>query len=257
MDKPQVLYGRHPVAEVLRAGRRRVHRLLLAEGAEVKGVLSEVLREAASQSIPVDHVSRNELGAYGSQHQGLVALVDPYPYVHLSDILARAAERGEPPLVLLLDELQDPQNLGTLLRTAEAVGVHGVVLSQHRAVGVTESVSASSAGASEHLLITQSNLVQAMQGLRRAGAWNLGLEHGAGAQPLDDLDLTGPLGVVVGSEGRGLRRLVREKCDFLGDLPMRGRVDSLNAAVAGSIALYAIWGRRGYPGAAGAPGRPD
>jgi 23S rRNA (guanosine2251-2'-O)-methyltransferase len=251
VEKPQAVYGRHPVAEVLRARRRKVRRLLLAEGAEVKGVLSEVLREAAAQGIPLEHVSRSELGTYGNQHQGLVALADPYPYVHLSDILEQAVERGEPPLVLLLDELQDPQNLGTLLRTAEAVGVHGVVLSQHRAVGVTEAVTASSAGASEHLLITQSNLVQAMQALRRAGAWILGLEHSAEAQPLDKLDLTGPLGVVVGSEGRGLRRLVRDTCDFLGYLPMRGRVESLNAAVAGSVGLYAIWSRRGYPGAAG------
>jgi len=256
LDKPQAIYGRHPVAELLRARRRGVRRLLLAEGAEPKGVLDEILRQAAELGVPLEHVSRSQLGTYSPQHQGLVALVDPYPYVQLSDILERAAERGEPPLVLLLDELQDPQNLGTLLRTAEAVGVHGVVLTQHRGAGVTEAVVASSAGASEHLLIAQSNLVQALGALRRAGGWILGLERSAEAQPLDRLELKGPLGVVVGSEGHGLRRLVRENCDFLGYLPMRGQVDSLNAAVAGSIALYTIWSRRGYPGESPVQGRP-
>jgi 23S rRNA (guanosine2251-2'-O)-methyltransferase len=243
------VYGRRPVAEVLRAGRRRVRRLLLAEGVEPKGVLQEILRQAQAQGIPLQRLGRARLGAQGGQHQGLVAQVDPYPYVHLSDILDRAAERGEPPLVLLLDELQDPQNLGTLLRTAEAVGVHGVLLTQHRGVGVTPAVSASSAGASEHLLIARSNLVQAIQALQQAGAWILGLEHSLAARPLDQLELSGPLGMVVGGEASGLRRLVREKCDFLVDLPMRGRVESLNAAVAGSIVLYGIWARRGYPGA--------
>jgi 23S rRNA (guanosine2251-2'-O)-methyltransferase len=121
---------------------------------------------------------------------------------------------------------------------------------------VTEAVVASSAGASEHLLIAQSNLVQALGALRRSGGWILGLERSAEAQPLDRLDLEGPLGVVVGSEGHGLRRLVRENCDFLGYLPMRGRVDSLNAAVAGSIALYTIWSRRGYPGVSPGQGQP-
>jgi 23S rRNA (guanosine2251-2'-O)-methyltransferase len=255
VDEPQAIYGRHPVAELLRARRRRVRRLLVAEGAQARGVLGEVLREAAARGIPRDQVSRSRLNAYGAPHGGLVALADPYPYVQLDDILERAAELGEPPLVLLLDELQDPQNLGTLLRTTEAVGAHGVVLARHRGVGVSEAVVASSAGASEHLLIARANLAQAMQWLRRAGVWILGLERSPAAQPLDQLELSGPLGVVVGSEGAGLRRLVRETCDFLGYLPMRGRIAALNAAVAGSIALYSIWSRRGYRGAEPPAGR--
>lgn len=242
------IYGRHAVAEMLRARRRTVYRLLQAEGAETKGVLAEILRAAVELGVPIERVKRSQLDGYNRQHQGVVALAEPYPYAPLEDVQAQASQRGEPLLVLLLDQLQDPQNLGTLLRTAEAVGAHGVVLTPHRGAGVSPAVVASSSGASEHLLIAQENLVRAMGVLQQAGAWMLGLERRAGAQRLDQVDVAGPLGVVVGSEGSGLRRLVREKCDFLAYLPMRGRVDSLNASVAGSIALHAIWQRRGYPG---------
>jgi 23S rRNA (guanosine2251-2'-O)-methyltransferase len=246
--RTETIYGRNPVYEVVRAGRRQVYRLLLAEGVEPKGNLERAIRKAGAQRVPIVRVPRSTLDRASSSHQGIGAEVAPYPYVAVIDILEEAGKRGEPPFVLLLDSLQDPQNLGSLLRTAEAAGVHGVVIPGRRGVGVTQSVVSASAGASEHLLIAVENLAQAIERLKHAGVWIVGLENSPEAQPLDTAALSGSLGLVVGSEGEGMRRLVRQACDYLVRLPMRGRVDSLNAAVAGSIALYAAWAARGYPG---------
>jgi 23S rRNA (guanosine2251-2'-O)-methyltransferase len=149
-----------------------------------------------------------------------------------------ARQCGEPPFILILDVLQDPQNLGTLLRTAEAVGVHGVLLPLRHAATVTPAVVNASSGASEHLLIAQANLAQAITALKEAGLWVIGLEAGPGAQPPEQVRLDGALALVVGGEGSGMRDLVRKSCDMLLRLPMRGQVASLNAATAGSIALY-------------------
>jgi 23S rRNA (guanosine2251-2'-O)-methyltransferase len=174
-------------------------------------------------------------------HQGVTVEASPYTYAELDDILSDVADQLVPPLLLLLDLLQDPQNLGSLLRTAEAVGVHGVVIPQRRAVGVTPAVVSASAGAVEHLQVARvANLARTLDELKRRDFWVTGLDLGATTQVYDQVDLSGPLALVVGSEGSGLRRLVREKCDFLMQLPMRGRVASLNAAVAGSVALYEI-----------------
>jgi 23S rRNA (guanosine2251-2'-O)-methyltransferase len=171
-----------------------------------------------------------------------------YPYSNLPDVLDLAAGRGEPPLVLILDTLQDPQNLGTLLRTAEVTGVHGVLLPFRRTATVTPAVVHASSGASEHLLVVQANLAQSIASLKEAGVWVIGLESGAGALPPEQVRLDGPLALVVGSEAEGMRSLVRDSCDLLLRLPMRGRVASLNAAVAGSIALYLAWQARSFPG---------
>jgi 23S rRNA (guanosine2251-2'-O)-methyltransferase len=190
-------------------------------------------------------VSRDELDRLRVNHQGVAADVGDYPYVEWRRILARAETRHEPPLVLLLDLLQDPQNVGTLLRTAEAVGVHGVILQKRRAVGITPAVVSASSGAVEHLLVAQvTNLVRTMKALQEAGLWLVGLEDLPEAGRYDQADLDMPLGLVVGGEGGGMRRLVRETCDLVLRLPMRGRVNSLNAAVAGSIALYQCWQQR-------------
>ncbi len=248
-NKTEVIGGRNPVYEVLRAGRRRVHRLLVADGMRSRGRLQQALDLAAARGVPCETVSRAALDRLASNHQGLAAEAEPYPYVAAADILERARQAGEPPFVLLLDTLQDPQNFGTLLRTAEAVGVHGVILPVHQSVGVTAAVVSASSGASEHLLIARENLSQAVRTLQADGVWVVGLESSPEARPLASLDLGGPLGLVVGSEAEGMRRLVREGCDVLVRLPMRGRVDSLNAAVAGSIALYAAWAARRYAGA--------
>lgn len=251
MSAREWLYGRHPVYEALRAGRRRLYRLRVAEGVQVKGRLGDVLRLAETLDLPVEWAPRAMLDAVvpHGHHQGVVLEAGPYPYADLADMWARAEERGEAPLFLLLDALQDPQNLGTLLRTAEAVGVHGVILPRRRTVTVTPAVVSASAGASEHLLVGQANLVQAMAWLQERGVWVVGLEGSQAARPLAEVDLHGPLALVVGSEGAGLRRLVRERCDVLMRLPMRGAVDSLNAAVAGAVALYFVWQARGFAGA--------
>jgi len=233
--------GRNPVYEVLRTRRRDVFRLWVAAGVEEKGRLAEILKLAASRKLKVERVPRGQidnLGEAGSQAQGVALETSAYPYAALADILERAGERKEPLFVLLLDMIQNPQNLGTLLRTAEAVGVHGVVMPLRRAAGVTPAVVHASVGASEHLLVAQVNLAQAIDELKEAGAWVIGLEGGDEAQPSGSVRLDGPLALVVGNEGEGMRLLVRKNCDVLMRLPMRGQIESLNAAVAGSVALY-------------------
>jgi 23S rRNA (guanosine2251-2'-O)-methyltransferase len=237
-----LLYGRRPVYEVLRAGRRRVYRIVLIKGIhDTGGIIHEIVSLARAIDVPVAHSSRQELDRMARNHQGIVAETSTYPYFASSDILNFVAEQDEPPLFLLLDLLQDPQNLGSLLRTAEAVGVHGVFIPHRRAVGVTPAVVSTSAGAIEHLRIAQvTNLARTIEELKQHDVWVAGLDSTAEAQVYDRADLRGPLALVVGSEGSGLRRLVREKCDFLVQLPMYGCVASLNAAVAGSVALYEV-----------------
>jgi 23S rRNA (guanosine2251-2'-O)-methyltransferase len=161
-----------------------------------------------------------------------------YPYAEVADIVENAKNKNEPLFVLLLDSLQDPQNFGTLLRTAEAMGIHGIVLPLAHTVDVTPAVVNASSGASEHLLIAQANLVQAIEIFKKAGAWVVGLDESPKSQTPDKVRLDGGLAIVVGSEGEGIRQLVRQKCDFMLRLPMRGQIASLNASVAGSIVLY-------------------
>jgi 23S rRNA (guanosine2251-2'-O)-methyltransferase len=171
-------------------------------------------------------------------HQGVILEASGYPYRNLEDILDLARTRGEPPFVLILDTLNDPQNFGALLRTAEAVGVHGVLLPLARTVAVTPAVVNASSGACEHLLIAQMNLSQAIDELREANVWTVGLDESPESKDPSEMRLDGGLALVVGSEGEGIRPLVRSKCDFLLRLPMQGRIESLNAAVAGSVSLY-------------------
>ena len=232
--------GRNPVYEVMLAGRRQINRLLVAVGAEEKGRLAEIIQMAAKIGLPVDRVPRQRLDAYDENPQGVALEVSEYPYVDLQDMVELAEERGEDLFLLALDLIQNPQNLGTLLRTAEAAGVHGVLLPLARAATVTPAVVHASAGASEHLLITQANLAQAVERLKKTNAWVVGLDGGPQAQPVEQVRLDGPLVVVVGNEGEGMRPLTRKACDVLARLPMHGRVESLNAAVAGSIVLYLV-----------------
>jgi 23S rRNA (guanosine2251-2'-O)-methyltransferase len=237
----EILYGRQPVRETLRARRRQIFKLLVASGVKPRGIVAEILSQAEQANVPVQTVDRRELDRLGGEasHQGLAAEVSGYPYVELPALLEAAQKADEPPLLLLLDHVQDPQNLGSLLRTAEAAGVHGVVIPGRRAAGVTPAAVRASAGAAEYVCVAQiPNLVQAMTQLKAAGVWLAGLEARPEAQLYAQADLTGPLGLVVGSEGQGLARLVRESCDYLVRLPMHGQVESLNAAVAGAIALY-------------------
>lgn len=243
----ELLYGRNAVREALRAERRTLKRLVVSSGVQESGVIAEIIKLAEQVGVPVQRVERQQLDKLlrDANHQGVMLEAGDYPYVELDECLALAAERGEPPLLLLLDHLQDPQNIGTLLRTAEVVGAHGVAIPGRRAAEITPAVVNASSGATEHLrIVLVSNLAQTIANLQRHGVWTVGLEDDEQAQDLDTTDLNLPLALVVGAEGPGLARLVRERCDFLVRLPMAGKIASLNAAVAGSIALYNAWRQR-------------
>jgi 23S rRNA (guanosine2251-2'-O)-methyltransferase len=235
----EFIYSRNAVYETLRAKRRDVFRIQAAEGAQEKGNLIEILKMAKERKIPVERVQRPRLDKIHQNHQGVVAEVGAYPYADLVDILELARNKSELPFVLILDSLQDPQNFGTLLRTAEAIGAHGVVIPLAHSVEVTPAVVNASSGASEHLLVTRQNLSQAIDALKEENVWVVGLaQNGETIGAKTERHLTGATAIVVGSEGEGLRQLVRSKCDIVLKLPMRGKVESLNAAVAGSVALY-------------------
>ena len=234
----EIITGRNPVLEVFASKRRHIFRLLVAQGIERKGVVLEIFKQAQKMKVPVFEIPRKELDKNEENHQGLAVEVNEYPYSDLSIILRNARQKNEEPLILILDVIQNPQNLGALLRTAEAVGAHGVITPARRAAGVTPAVVHASAGASEHMLIAQQNLSQAISTLKEENIWVMGLEGSPEAQPVDRVNLDGPLALVVGSEGQGLRELTRKSCDVLISLPMSGKIGSLNAAVAGSITLY-------------------
>jgi 23S rRNA (guanosine2251-2'-O)-methyltransferase len=238
----EIICGKQAIREALRAG-RRVRRLFVAGSARETAPLRDLLALAAERRVPVQSVERADLDRLADHHQGVAAEVDPYAYTEFADLL-RAARAAAPPLYLVLDSLQDPQNFGTLLRTAAAVGVTGVVLPEHHAVGVTPGVRRASAGAVEHLRVARvTNLVRALDQLKAAGVWVVGLDAHA-ADSSDAVDARGPTAVVVGGEEQGLHRLVRESCDFLVALPMEPVLDSLNAAVAGSLVLYEYYRQR-------------
>jgi 23S rRNA (guanosine2251-2'-O)-methyltransferase len=242
-----LLYGRNAIREALRAGRRSFTRLLVSSGAQEVGTLGEVVKLAEQQKVPVSRIDRKELDRRlrDVNHQGAALECDEYPYAELEECLALAEERGQPPLLLLLDHLQDPQNVGTLLRTAEAVGVHGVVIPGRRAAEITPAVVNASSGATEHLRIASvTNLAQSIEMLQQGGVWVVGVEDDQRAKDVDRVDLNMPLALVLGAEGPGLARLTRERCDFMVKLPMAGQIASLNVAVAGSIVLYTAWRAR-------------
>jgi len=235
----EFIYSRNAVYETLRAKRRDVFKIQVAEGVQEKGHLKEILDFARQYRIPLERVPRARLDKIHQHHQGVAAEVSKYPYADLLDVLENARKKNEPPFVLLLDSLNDPQNFGTLIRTAEATGVHGVVIPLAHTVEVTPSVVNASSGASEYMLIAQSNLSQAIEALKAENVWIVGLDQdGETIGTKTQRHLTGATGLVVGSEGEGIRQLTRAKCDIVLRLPMKGQVESLNAAVAGSVALY-------------------
>lgn len=245
------LIRRNPVLETLRGNRREVYTLWVQKDLNHKE-LKPILQAANTRQVPIQMISKQKLSqkAGSGRHQGVLIEVGPYPYSDLDAMLALAESRQEKPFLLLFDLLHGPQNIGILLRTAEICGAHGVIVQDRRAPDITPSVVQYSAGASEHLLIGQvTNLVQAISRLKDNNVWVAGLDMDPGGKRLGEIDWDLPIALVVGHEGSGLRRLVRKNCDFLLHLPMRGQVESLNAAVAGSILLYAVWQARGFPGA--------
>lgn len=233
----EVLSGRNSVREALRAG-RRVRRLFVLRDAMDEPPIREAVRLATEKRVPVEETERWRLDGMAPEHQGITALVGPYQYGSWGELLERLKKSQRPPAVLLLDTLHDPQNFGTLLRTADVLGLDAVVLPRHRSVHVTPAVVRASAGAVEHLVVpVVSNLVRAIEELQQIGFWVTGLDM-EGDRQYWDVDMTGPTAVVLGGEDHGLGRLVKEKCDFLVRLPMGGHVSSLNASVAGSVVLY-------------------
>lgn len=238
--------GRNPVYEVLRARRRHIFKLRLAQGIQEKGRIMEIIHSCQENRIPLEKVARYQLDLLGHGHQGVALEVSGYSYCDLHDIIAVTQRHAGHTFLLILDALQDPQNFGVLLRTAECVGVSGVLLPLRQTATVTPAVVSASSGACEHLMITQVNLAQAIARLKESGTWVIGLESGSQYGSIEKLRLDGPLALVVGSEGKGMRSLIRDSCDALIHLPIRGKIESLNAAVAGSIALYLIWQAQGY-----------
>ncbi|MCY4020152.1 MAG: 23S rRNA (guanosine(2251)-2'-O)-methyltransferase RlmB [Chloroflexi bacterium] len=248
---PEFLYGHWAVIEAMRAGRRKLDALMIHERAEKRGAVGDAMSMAEELNLPIQRVQRRILDdlATNGNHQGLVLRVGPYPYCDVEEILGTAARRNEAPFILLLDLLKDPQNVGSLIRVSDAVGAHGIVIQERRSVAVTPAVVNASSGAVEHINVAQvTNLVSAMKELKDQDVWMVGLDVGHNIPPLDKTDLNMALGLVMGSEGEGLRRLVRDTCDLLLTLPMRGQVGSLNVATAGAIALYSAWSARGWNG---------
>lgn len=230
--------GRNAVYEVLSAHHRDLFRIQIADGAKVEGRLAEIVDLARARKLDIASVSRKKLDLLDENHQGVALEAAGYHYSDIDEILAVAKKSGEPLFILLLDVIQNPQNLGTLVRTAAAAGMHGIIMPQAKAAGVTPAVVHASVGSTEHIRIAQMNLSQAIDTLHKEGAWVIGLEGGEGTKPVQPGRLGGNLGIVVGSEGEGLRQLTRRQCDELTALPMSGKIESLNAAVAGSIVIY-------------------
>ena len=234
--KQEIIYGLRPVVEALRSKRREVREVLDSVGDK------EISSEAAARGVPVKRVPRDRVEelARGGVHQGVVARVGPYPYSGLEEILA-----APDPLVIVLDGVTDPRNLGAVLRVADGAGASGVVVPKDRAAGVTPAAVKASAGASEHVPVArETNLRRALEKMKEAGVWAYAAEGGA-ASAYTDLDLSGPVAFVLGSEGRGLRRLVREGCDGTVFIPMRGAVSSLNVSVAAAVLLFEARRQRG------------
>ena len=247
----EFVYGLWPIMEALRAGRRNIEQLLITDTVEEKGLVAEIISTAQEKNVNVRRVARRIIDdlAEGANHQSMVLRVGGYPYVQPDEILALAESKGEKPFILLLDLLKDPQNVGSLMRVADAVGVHGIILQERRGVGVTSAVVNASSGAVEHLQVAQvTNLAQTMRDLKEKDVWMVGLDIGPNTPPIDKQDLNMAIGIVLGSEGEGMRRLVRDTCDLLFCLPMRGNVASLNVATVGSVALYTAWRARGWQG---------
>ena len=237
-DGLEVVAGRNPVMEVL-SGDRDVERVFIADGSE--GSITKIVALAREKGVILDFVPREKIDAMAPdvKHQGVVAKVSEYRYAEIEDVFAKAEEAGEDPFIIVLDEISDPHNLGAIIRTAECAGAHGVIIPKRRAASLTQTVALSAAGAVETMPVVQvTNLGRAIEDLKEKGVW-------VGAADMDGetyyrADLTGPIAIVIGNEGKGVGRLVKEKCDFILSIPMYGKINSLNASNAAAVLLYGI-----------------
>ena len=241
----RTLYGVNPVRELLRAGGEAPSELWLAAG-ERSRALSELAEAGRARGAKVREAPRDKLDrlAGTDRHQGVVAVVSDYRYHELDELLAAARAAGAPPLLVVLDGIEDPQNLGAVIRSAHALGAHGVVIPKDRAAGVTPAAAKASAGAVEHCPVARvTNLAQALERLKEAGVWTVATDADA-EDPISGVDLTVPTALVIGSEGAGVRPLVRRTCDRVARIPMQGKVGSLNASASAAIALYEVLRQR-------------
>lgn len=231
--------GRNAVLEAFRSG-KSVDKLFILDGCQ-DGPVRTIAREARKRDTIVHYVSRERLDQLSETgaHQGVIAQAAAYEYASVEEILARAEEKGEPPFLILLDEIEDPHNLGAIIRTANLAGAHGVIIPKRRAVGLTSTVAKTSAGAINYTPVAKvTNLVRTIEELKTKGVWFVCADMGG--ESMYQLNLKGPIGLVIGNEGQGVSRLVREACDFVASIPMKGDIDSLNASVATGVLAYEI-----------------
>lgn len=239
-EREDVIEGRNAVIEALRAG-RTIDKIFIAKG-EVDKTLGHIASKARAAGVVVVEADRRKLDGMSvtQAHQGVVALAAVREYVSIADILAIAAARGEAPFIIACDEISDPHNLGAILRTAECVGAHGILIPKRRSAGLTATVGKASAGAAEHMAVARvANMASALRELKEAGLWIYGTAAD-GTSPLWKTDFSGPVCLVIGSEGEGMSRIVSEQCDFLVSIPMKGRLSSLNASASAAIVMYEI-----------------
>jgi 23S rRNA (guanosine2251-2'-O)-methyltransferase len=237
------IIGKNPVLEALRA-ERDINKIFIAEGSQ-GGQMQQVIGLAKTNGVLVQFVPKKKLDQMAEGiHQGVVAAVAAYEYAEVDDLFAAAEKKNETPFFLLLDEIEDPHNLGSIMRTADAVGAHGIIIPKRRAVGLTATVAKASTGAIEHIPVARvTNLARAIDELKEKGVWIAGTDA-KGSEDYRRFDGTMPLGLVIGSEGKGMGRLIRDKCDFLIHLPMAGHVTSLNASVAAALLMYEVYRKR-------------
>ncbi|UCZ55196.1 23S rRNA (guanosine(2251)-2'-O)-methyltransferase RlmB [Bacillus shivajii] len=245
-QKNDYIAGKNPVIEALK-GKHPIYKIWIAEGSQ-RGQMSQVIQLAKKAQVNVQFVPKKKVDqlVQEANHQGVVAQIAAYEYQDMSVLFEAAEKKNEAPFFLILDELEDPHNLGSILRTADAVGAHGVIVPKRRSVGLTSTVAKASAGAIEHVPVARvTNLARTMDELKKDGLWFVGTDA-KGEQDYREVDLDMPVGLVIGSEGKGMSRLVKEKCDFLVQIPLAGEVTSLNASVAASLLMYEVYRRR-YP----------
>lgn len=243
-NREDLIEGRNAVIEALRAG-RTIDKIYIAKG-DVDQTLGHIASKARGAGIVVVEADRRKLDAMSQTHahQGVIALCAVKEYCTVADILAVAEARGEPPFIIVCDEISDPHNLGAIIRSAECAGAHGVIIPKRRSVGLTAIVDKTSAGAAEHVAIARvPNLSAAISELKKSGLWVYGAAA-EGASPMWQTDLTGPVCLVIGSEGDGIGRLVRENCDFLVSIPLKGQISSLNASAAAAVLMYEVLRQR-------------
>ena len=239
----EVIYGRNSVLEALKSG-RGVNKLLFS--GDYNGSMGQIMAEAKERGIVITKTTKEKLDELsgGGNHQGVAIYVAAADYAEVDDIFALAEEKGEAPFIIILDEIQDAGNLGAIIRTADAVGAHGIIIPKRRSVPLTAAVAKSSSGAISYVKVARvSNLPQTIDSLKERGLWIIGTDL-TGETKFYEADLKGPLGVVIGSEGNGMGRLVREKCDVVATIPMVGKVSSLNASVAAGVVLYEAFRQR-------------